>query len=167
MARIANGSIRVEVDIQEAETAIGSGDSTARMLHTLAFAKTVENGTADGQINRVYSTTAAFTTGGTDVDLSGALASPVGVSNTVVLVDLVGVYIENTSAAGNLLVGGDAASVPLFSAASGVIVVGPGGVFFWYAPAGIAVTATTADILQIAASTGTVNGKVCLFGRNA
>jgi hypothetical protein len=166
MARFANGSVRVEVDINEAVTALGAGDDIARMPHRRVYSKTLASGTADGEIDRVVSQGVSFTTTPTDIDLSGSLTSPLN-AGAVVFAEVSMIYIENTAAAGNLQVGGDAASLPLFGAAADFIVVPPGGCFFWYAPAGIAITATTADILQIAASAGTVTGKVTIAGRSA
>lgn len=166
MAREASGTFRVSVDVNERSTGLGVGDAVASMVHTIGFEAQMASGTSDGQIDRVHSVALSVTTSPTDYDLSGSLTSALGGATTS-FVDLVGIVITNTSTSGNLLVGGDAASVPLFSAVNDVIVVGPGGVFAWYAPAGIGVTNSTADVLQIAASTGTVTGKMVLIGRSA
>jgi hypothetical protein len=45
--------------------------------------------------------------------------------------------------------------------------VGPRGLFLWIAPSGTTVTATTADVLQLVASTGTVTNKIIVAGRSA
>jgi hypothetical protein len=167
MARGVSGKLTVALDLQEFETALGA-DGRQSVLPA-RFRKLVEfaAGTTNGQLDRVHSIAPSFTTTPTDVDLAGSLTSPLG-GGANTFVDLVLIYIENTSAVGNLLVGGDAASIPLFSATNDVIVIPPGGFFLWYGgDAGITVTATTADILQIAASAGTVNGKVYLAGRSA
>lgn len=166
MAREASGTLSVSVDIQERSTAIGVGDSTAAMTHRILYEKVLANGTSDGSIDRVHSEALSVTTSPTDYDLSGSLSSDIG-AGTTSFVDLVGICITNDSSSGNLQVGGDAASIPLFGNVADYIVVPPGGCLFWYAPGGIAVTNSTGDVLQIASSTGTVTGKMTIFGRSA
>lgn len=167
MALAASGKLRVTLDLKEFSTSLGVGDATARCDHFLEFAAELANGTADGEMNRVYSAAVALTTTPTDVDLSGALSSVLATGTTVSFVDLVGVFIVNTSTSGNIEVGGDANGVPAFGATNDIIRVLPGGCIFWYAPTGVAVTNSTGDILQLAASTGTVNCKIVIWGRNA
>lgn len=166
MAREASGTLSVNCNISERSTAVGVGDGTTTLVHSLLYEKVLANGTSDGQIDRIHSESLSVTTTPTDYDLSGSLTSDTG-AGTTSFVDLTGIIITNDSSSGDLQVGGDAASIPLFGAAADYILIKPGGIFVWYAPAGIAVTNTTADVLQIAASTGTVTGKMVLFGRSA
>lgn len=166
MAREASGTLSVSVDIQERSTSVGTGSATAGLTHRVLYEKVLANGTSDGQIDRVHSEALSVTTTPTDYDLSGSLSSDIG-AGTTSFVEVTGILITNDSASGDLQVGGDAASIPLFGAAADYILVKPGGIFVWYAPAGLAVTNSTADVLQIAASTGTVTGKLILLGRSA
>lgn len=72
---------------------------------------------------------------------------------------------------GNLEVGGDTASVPLFGAAADFIIVKPGGYLFLVAPAaaGYAVTPTSADIIQIANADGAASATydIVIIGTSA
>jgi hypothetical protein len=166
MAREASGTLSVSVDISERSTAVGVGDGTTSLVHRILYEKVLANGTSDGQIDRVHSEALSVTTTPTDYDLSGSLTSDTG-AGTTSFVDLSLIIITNDSSSGDLQVGGDAASIPIMGAAADYILVKPGGIFVWYAPAGLAVTNSTADVLQIASSTGTVTGKMILAGRSA
>jgi hypothetical protein len=166
MAREASGTLSVSVDISERSTAVGVGDGTTSLVHRILYEKVLANGTSDGQIDRVHSEALSVTTTPTDYDLSGSLTSDTG-AGTTSFAEVTGIMITNDSSSGDLQVGGDAASIPLFGAAADYIPVEPGGCLLWYSPSGIAVTNSTADVLQIAASTGTVTGKLTIFGRSA
>jgi hypothetical protein len=171
MARQAKAKIRVLVEVEEFETDVGADSATIRLPHRIEYNLDLESGTTDGtQIDRVYSSDASLSTTPTDLDLSGSLASALNGSNTVVLADLVLIAVENTTAAGGGTsnVGGDAAAVTGWVAdATDVVKVGPKGLFLWIAPSGTTVTATTADVLQLVASTGTVTNKIIVAGRSA
>lgn len=85
-----------------------------------------------------------------DLDVSGALLDKFGAA--FVLVKLKFLMVKAAAAnGGNIEVGGDANSVPIFGAVADFLVVPPGGYFVWCAPAlaGVAVTAGTGDIIQI------------------
>jgi hypothetical protein len=171
MARQAKAKVRVLIEIEEFETALGADSFTSRLLHKIDYQQDWESGTTDGtQIDRVYSTAAALSGAATDTDISGSLASALNGSNTVVLADLVLLAVENTTAAGggDLQVGGDAASVTGWVGnANDIVNVGPKGLLLWIAPSGKSVTATTADILQFASSSGSVTNKIIVAGRSA
>jgi len=90
-----------------------------------------------------------------DLDLYGGLTNSFG--TTINFTSIKGIIIYADSANTNdVLVGGDgsAAFVNWVSASNDVVVVKPGGLFALINPQanGYAVTATTADILQIANS---------------
>lgn len=166
MARSANGTLRVKCDISEVSTALGVGDATARLDHTIDFVYEMASGTADGQIDRVYSTAASLTTSPTDVDLVGSLTSVLSGAATS-FVDLVGIVIQHYSGTGVVQIGADAAGIPIFGATNDLLNLYPGGIFVWFAPAGVATVATTGDILQLATASSTAVVKVIIFGRSA
>lgn len=166
MARGVTGLVSIGVDLVEHSTALGIGSEVGRLRHAVTQAVTFATGTTDGQLDRVWSDEVSLTTTPTDVDLVGSLTSEL-TGQTTSFADVVLIVVRNLSASGNILVGGDAASIPLFSAANDVIVVPPGGTLLWYGGNGIAATATTADILQLAASTGTVTCGILFAGRSA
>ena len=171
MARQAKGRVRVLVEIEEFETDIGADSATTRLLHRLAYDRDWDSGTTDGtQIDRVWSSDADLTTSATDTDLSGSLSSVLNGSNTVVMADLVLLAVENTTAAGggDAVVGGDAAAITGWVGnANDVVNVKPTGLLLYIAPHGVGITATTADVLQRAASSGTVTNKTIVAGRSA
>lgn len=89
---------------------------------------------------------------GTDsLDLAGGLTDAFG--NTLTFTKIKGVAVKNKSTtAGDILtLGGNANGVPLFSDTSDKLKINPDGLFLWWDPsaAGITVTATTGDILDI------------------
>jgi len=135
-------------------------------------AKTIDfaNGVAASQANMVYTTTLSIGSGATtDLDLQGSLTDALGAAFTPV--KLKAVYIFSASAnTTNLTLFGDAASVPILNTAATTSTLLPGGVFLMVQPplAGIAVTATTADIIQIANAAGaTASVDVILVGTSS
>lgn len=168
MARGVKGTFRLDLEIAEFETGLGSSAQVSRLPHEEHILLEYTTGTADGSLDRAYSATGTATTTPTDVDLVGSLASVLSGATTS-FVDIVGIVIVNTSTAGNLLVGGDANAIPIFAAANDVLVIPPGACFAWgfSALSGVTGTAETGDILQIAASAGSVTFRVTLVGRSA
>jgi hypothetical protein len=170
MAREALGDVSVRINLVEQLTALGIGSAVTRLSHgPVEWSTTYTTGTADGSIDRLWSTSANATTSPTSVDLLGTLASVADGALTTSFVELVLLYVENTSTSGNIIVG-DAASNPFAAifGADGTVIIPPGGCFLWAVKlAGVTPTAGTGDILQIAASTGTVGYKLLLAGRSA
>lgn len=166
MAREAFGRVKLEVEITERNTALGSGSAVAAMVHRALIDLTITSGTQDGQADRAHSDALALTTTPTDVDLAGVLASEIG-AGTTTFVEVSGLLIRNTSDVGDIVVGGDANAFALFGATTHTLSVKPGGFVFLSAPKGYTVTAGTGDILQLAASAGTVNCEYIVFGRSA
>lgn len=164
MARLASGRFELRVSIEEVETALGAGGNRSRLEHAINYVKAIASGTADGEIDRVYSVEIDLTTTPTDVDIRGSLASVLS-GQTVTMADFVGLVVEHVSGAGNALIGGDANSVPIFADTSDIVPVEPGGIVAKYSPGGVVTTAGTGDILQLAASAGTVRVRVALIGR--
>lgn len=148
------------------DNTLAPGTSSLSNSTTLSFA----DGTAINQANRMYANRLALSTTPTDLDFSGSLADPLG--NTITFAKINGIFIKNLSsvAAEIVSVGGDAASVAGWvGAVNDLVKVGPGGVFALFNPALAAytVTATTGDILQLVADSGTPSVDIVVIGRSA
>jgi hypothetical protein len=113
------------------------------------------NGTGTNQANTVWSdqrTIAASTT--EDLDLAGGgLTDAFGVAFAPVKLKAL-IVCASSGNTNNVVLGGDANAVPILSAAATTVTIQPKGCFVLTAPAtaGIAVTAGTGDILQVANS---------------
>lgn len=126
----------------------------------LAYAKnkSFTNGTGADKIQAIFSDTRSLTTGANeDLDLAGSLTSALGATITFTKVKalLISSAAANTT---NLSVGPAASNgwAAAFGDASDKIVVRPGGMLLLTAPDanGLAVTAGTGDLLNIANSAG-------------
>lgn len=133
---------------------------------------TLASGTGANQADLVFADNRTIAASGNeDLDLAGVLAGPLGGTLTFVKVKavLIRAAVGNTN---NVRVTRPAANgVPLFLAASDGIDVPPGGMFLFVAPgaAGVAVTAATGDLINVANSgSGTsVNYDVVIIGTSA
>jgi len=163
----AGRGLRVIADIDETEAGQGASAQTSRLRHIIEHIADLDAGTSDGQIDRVWSATYELTTTPVDLDLT-ALTSQLD-GSTVGIAELTGIVVTNDEAAGagDVQVGGDAASVLFCAAANDTILVKPMGILALSAPSGYTVTNTTADVVQIAASTGTITCRIMLYGRSA
>jgi hypothetical protein len=159
----------LRADATEADTSAAVGARSALLRHLLEFGETTyDNGTGANQVNRVYSATTTATTTPTDLDLAGGLTAMDGSTITMAEVVAIAIVNKSTTTSENLQIGGDANSVPIFGAVGDYAIVGPGGVFLWSSPVdGVTVTASTGDILQIAASTGTITYDILIVGRTS
>lgn len=171
MARQARGSIGLVAAIIESSTAQGIASNTSQLGHAINYTREMNNGTADGEIDRVWSTRSGTVTAASPVtiDLAGSINSVLDSGVTVVLVDLQFVVIKNTASSGNLIVGTHANNVGFIGGGtSGSIVIPPGG---WIAidlgTSGLAIGAGSSDILEFDASAGTVTYEVMFCGRSA
>jgi hypothetical protein len=132
---------------------------------------TMQSGTTTGKADLAWWDTRTVNASSTDpLDLAGSLPGVLG--GTVTFVKLKGVLVRAAAGNTNNCVVNRPASngVPLFSAASDAIPVGPGGIFLWTSPgAGVTVTAGTGDLLNIDNSgAGTsVQYDVVLLGTSA
>jgi hypothetical protein len=103
-----------------------------------------------------------------DLDVAGgALTTAFGA--TVTLAELkVLIITASTANTGNIIIGGDANSVPIFSAAptTATVTLKPGGIYVFTDPSasGVAVTAGTGDIIQVAPSATTQAYSVIIMG---
>jgi hypothetical protein len=113
------------------------------------------SGTGANQADKIFADQRTLTASSTeDLDIAaGGLVDAFGVTFTVARVRalLVEAAAANTN---NVIVGGDANSVPFFGAATHTVSVRPGGLLALFAPdaTGYAVTTGTGDIIQVANS---------------
>ncbi len=120
----------------------------------LAIQKAVilTSGVGANQADKVFSDTRTITASATDsLDLAGTLLDALGDAFTPARIKALYVFAASANT-NNVNVTRPATNgVPLFLAASDGIPVRPGGLFMWLAPdaTGIAVTATTADLIDI------------------
>lgn len=156
MSETLTSSIKVALSaVLVGDADIGNRSANIPFSESHAFT----HGTGANQANQIFADTrqiAASTT--EDLDLYGGFTSPLGTTLNFAKIKAIVIYAHTTNT-NNVLVGGDAASVPIFGNVNDLISIRPGGLFVITAPdsAGIAVTQTTGDILQIAnSSSGSV-----------
>lgn len=146
---------------------------TPSALLSLANFTTLTSGTGDHAADMMWSDTRTLAASGTeDLDLAGSLSPHVG-TGTLTFARIKLVYVAAASGNTNDVQITRPASngVPLFLAAGDGILVKPDGKFVWVAPnaAGIAVTATTGDLITVTnSSSGTgVTYDVIIIGASA
>jgi hypothetical protein len=118
----------------------------------------VSNGTGAGQASQVYQDTGSIAPSGTTtIDLAGSLTNIFGQTITFTKIKLLAIRAAAANnVANNLQVARPAANgFVWFLALSDGFYLAPGAWFLWYDPAGVAVTAGTADLLSLINSAGT------------
>lgn len=114
-------------------------------------------GTGANQADKIFTDTRTLSASATeDLDVSGALTTPLGGTFVIARIKAIIVTAASTNA-NNVNVTRPAANgVPLFLAAGDGVPVKPGGAFVWVAPdvTGIAVTAATGDLVTFTNSAG-------------
>jgi hypothetical protein len=167
-----SGTLKVSADFTQTKTP-DLTTASAKIAHALTLSFT--DGTAAGSADRIWTDTRTLSASASEtLDLSGALTNVYG--DAVVFADLRGIVI--TAASGNtnnVNVTRPSTSpitgLPLFLADGDGIAVRPGGAFMWMCPdaTGIAVTATTADKIEITNSAGStsVDYSITLIGASA
>ena len=150
----------------------GSADlSTPEAAIDLSGQYLLAAGTGDNQIDVVHADAHSMAQSATkDYDLSGSLTNPIG--DTAVFAKVKAIAIKAGAAnPGNLKVGADAAAFAgFFDDASDELIVPPGQLQLLLATkSGLAVTATTADIVQVASesATGTYTFDIVFLGASA
>lgn len=127
----------------------------------------VGNGTGAGQGNMIWHDQRSVGTSGEDLDLAGGLTNAFGSTVTFTAVKGILVYASPANS-GNVIVSRPASNgLVLFAAASDALAgLTPGGIFLFTDPsaAGLAVTASSGDLLNVDASTGTVTYDVWIWG---
>ncbi len=134
---------------------------------------TFGNGTTVGNIDTLYIArlTVASSAAATQLDLAGAITDPTGATASFARVD--GIYVKNNSTTSILTMGADAAAlVNWVGGATHSVKIRPGWKFLMSNDAtdttGVAVTATTADILAFNINTGTNQTfDIAVWGRSA
>jgi hypothetical protein len=132
-----------------------TGLANAAATHPVRKAISFADGAAAGQASKLYTAAAQSiaASGTASHDLSGALVDGVGVAAVFTKVKAILVVAAATNV-NDVVVGGDANAVLIFSTAASTHAVKPGGVLLMVAPDanGWPVTAATGDILKIANS---------------
>lgn len=168
-----NGKLKILCEIFDDDAAAAGGENVNlqnahHLFETLiAFA----NGTSDGQINMVWSDRGTMNASATNtLDLAGGLTDVYGHTLTFTVVKLIILRNRNT-ASGDILSIGPAASngwVGFWADASDRNICKPGiasqpSFLIFYEPAGIAVTAGSADCLSIIEAGGANAGNYDIF----
>lgn len=165
---------RINASISAAES-FSDDLGTPAVTHALSLAASIASGTGTSQNDRVFSDTRTLAASANeDIDLSGALAGKlVGNGATVVFAEVLAIMIKADAAnTNNVLVTRPASNgVPFLTAAGDGFAIPPGGaaLFYWPGATGIAVTAATGDLINIAnsaAGTG-VTYQIVILGRSA
>lgn len=130
------------------------------------------SGTSTDQADRIFHDQRTLTASGTeDLDLAGSLTGPLGSTVTFARIKLLLVTAAAANTNNVQLTRPASNGVPLFLAASDGIPILPGGGFLWWAPnaAGVAVTASTGDLLTFTNSAGStsVTYDVVIIGASA
>lgn len=125
---------------------------------TLSFIKslTLADGTGTNQADKLWHDQRTLTTGANEnLDLAAVLADVFGVTFTLAKIKAIVIKSADANTT-ELQFKSDATNgVPLFSALGDGIRIPPGGLFVWTGPqAGIAVTAATGDLLNVANAAG-------------
>ena len=178
MAQTAKATIKVDIGgLRSSALDIGANNETIGALVSLAW----PNGTATSQVNEIWSegsrslaasaNDAFDLTSLTQLDAAGATVRPAVAFSVVKLV-----YIRNTSATGSLIVGGGtgaggasdawALATGLLSADAATTNVSAGGFLLWTDPAGVAVTNTSADVLNLQGVGATQTYDIIIMGES-
>ena len=178
MAQTANATIDLKISgLRNSVLDIGSNAETINTLIKLTW----PNGTAVDNINEIWSEGDRTLTSGSDdsfdltsltqLDAAGATIRS-GVSFSVVKL----VYIRNKSTANNLIVGGGtgaggaadawALATGFLSADAHTTNVNFGGYILWTDPTGVAVTNSSADVLNLQAVSSTQTFDIIIMGES-
>ncbi len=164
-------TLKAAVAINFAEFSTGIGASSATIGGAESFIKSLDqsSGTANGEVDRFWSGTGSATTTPTSLDLVGSLTSNVASGATTSFAEVEMLIVENTSASGNLLVGGGATPFGFLTVGTtDTLKIPPGGwVVIYLGDAGLTATGGSTDLLWLTSSTGTVVFKVWVAGRSA
>jgi hypothetical protein len=157
MAREVRSRLELDADIRESNTLAGAAQATAHLAHNLVHTDLTE-------YEAVYSDRLTLTTTPTDLSLDGLTSKLSGAAVAFTAVNVL--IVKHVSGAGNALVGADGtAPLALTSADTESIPVLPGGLLYLNLGAtGSAVANGSTDILQLAASAGTVVVDVVILG---
>jgi hypothetical protein len=107
----------------------------------------------------------ALSTSPTDLDLAGGSLDPI-TGAAITFTRLHGIYLQNLDSTQTIQLGGATNGVPIHGAVADYEVLPPGGcIFKEFGGDGIAVTASTGDLLRIVAAAGTPSCLLVVWGR--
>lgn len=142
---------------------------TGTAPHSISFPLTLTSGTGANQADKIFSDQRSISANDSLDVAAGGLTDAFGDAFTIARVKLI--YVKAASAnTQNIQVTRPAANgVPWLGAAGDFIIVRPGGVFVWAAPdaTGVAVTAGTGDLIDIAPASGTQVYDIVIIGASA
>lgn len=146
----------VRAEVTGSSTSVAD-QGTANFPFAITYTKSLTDGNAANQIDRVFTDTRTLTASATeDLDVAGVLTNVYGA--TITAGKLKGIMVKASSAnTNNVNVTRPASNgVPWMLAAGDGFGVVPDGVFLWLAPsaAGITVTAGTGDLITFTNSAG-------------
>jgi hypothetical protein len=136
---------------------------------SLPYSRALTNGTGANPANKVWSNQSTIAASGTDsIDLAGSLTDAFGAALTFARIKVV-MVVAAAGNTNNVNVTRPASNgAPLFLAAGDGIAVRPDGMFCWVCrdATGVAVTASTGDLLDIVNSAGgtTVTYDIAIVG---
>ena len=145
---------------------------TASLPISHVYTDSLANGTAIDQVDLYFSDNRSVVTGTPDnIDLAAVLTSVYGATITFVQVKLLLIKNKSTTAGEILTVGGHATAAfkNWVGDVTDTIKIPPNGMFMTYGPAAtaFAVTATTFDMLAVAAVAGTISYDIVILGTSA
>jgi len=168
VATVVTSRLQLTLDALELVASAAVDGGTSRRPHKIAINETRASGTSDDQHDLAYSVDGSVANGAPDTyDLAGSLTALD--ATTMTYVEVTHILIVHKSGAGDLQIGAAANDLATIWLSSGEgALIGPGGVYLWTSPTnGAVVTAGTVDILQIAASAGTITYDMIILGRSA
>lgn len=136
---------------------------------TKAVAMTWASGVAANQADKVFADQrSTATTDSLDVATAGGLLDAYGDAFAIARLKALIVVAAGANGA-DLRITRPAAGVPWLGATGDFVVVRPGGSLWWFAPdaTGVAVTATTADLIDIVSASGTLTFDIIIIGASA
>lgn len=160
----ANVSIAVGGAYSNTVDLMTSQGTLAFGSHPVAFSF----GTGLNQANMLFTDTRS-TAASEDLDVSaGGLIDAFGNAFTIVRMKTL-IVCTPTANTGNIVLGGDANSVPFLSTAATTVTIKPGACFVLTDPsaAGITVTNATGDVIQAAPSAGTQAYDILVIGASS
>lgn len=166
MATQSGVKVVVTIEGKSINASSSPNPATASLGDTLSAS--LAQGTSAGQVDKVYHKALTLSTSATNLDLdSGSNVKDPASQADQDFAKLHWIIVENTDGTDNVLLGGNAAEVPYLGAVNDKVVIGPGK--FAVIPCGgtdgAAVTASTGDIVSLAASANTPVANVWLIGR--
>lgn len=165
-------TLQTDVTLKLVATQLSSLDlADGKFPLSIAKILSMATGTSSGQADLLFADQRTIAASGSEnLDLTGSLTDAFGTTLTFAAIKLLYVYAAATNT-NNVNVSSDGTNgVPMFLALGDGVKVVPGGMQFWTAPgAGIAVTASTGDLLTFAnSSSGTsVTYDVVIIGTSS